>query len=327
MTVVRTHLSKSFTIISNEILQNKEMSFEEIGFLAHCLSKPPEWKFNPTAIWNQGKVGKNKVYHLFGSLIELGYCIKTTHKNTGSRGGVNNLNAEVIYDIYDSVAKCKEDAQKMIDEGFKVEYIGNLKKFLRHPSFRDPGKRELIKDRPRKSTDKKAAAREAPPPTPPPKTIAAASLERIEKEERLTRSEKDYIILDVQRYNVSDERLEEILTWAFDPGKVVNSHIAIIRKALKSPEMKLTFSKAQAQRQKEKEKMALIAANEEYAKHVYREVQRKHKGATPFSFKTGSILLPARKTSRFKNEFHLGFSEPTFKKDLDESIKERFDLS
>jgi phage replication O-like protein O len=186
----------------------------------------------------------------------------------------------------------------------------------RIPSIRDqdtkyPHKRNSYK------TKKKAAAEESPPPTPPPKTIAAASLERIKKEERLTKQEMDCIIKDVARYNVSLERLDHILTGVFDPSKQVDSPIALIRKALRDSSMVFKISMKALAEKKKQDQERLIQENKDYAKEVHQTTMNANKGKVPFSSVDTHIRIEIIDRNGKRHYEPIGYADKTFKARLD----------
>ncbi len=75
-----------YSMINRGVLQNKNLSFEERGFLAFLLSLPDKWIISRTHICKTQGLGKNKFYKLMNRLKEVGHAdlqvIKDdTHKN------------------------------------------------------------------------------------------------------------------------------------------------------------------------------------------------------------------------------------------------------
>lgn len=134
---IRTHKKKDFTIISNSTAQDVDLDLDELGFLTRCLSMPEEWEFRTEFIWKNWKIGRNKIWAIFNSLIQKNRCIRVVEKNEK----FSNLNGCLSYEIFDEPNTCKERIKELEDQGFKVQHSGNFddfKKSLRHSENRSP---------------------------------------------------------------------------------------------------------------------------------------------------------------------------------------------
>src|SRR3974390_3164176 len=125
---IRTYKSKGFFYISNETAQDKNLSFEALGFLSYALSMPEDWEFKPKIVWKERKnLSRNKTYALFNELIETYHCIRIKLKNKD----YCKIWGETLYEIFDDVDECKKRIVELENDDATVIHAGNLKKFLR----------------------------------------------------------------------------------------------------------------------------------------------------------------------------------------------------
>ena len=76
-TLNRVKKDGNFTIISNKLLQNREMKLKLLGFLLKVLSLPNRWQFSMSGLTKICKEGKIAVRSAVNKLIELGYLVRT----------------------------------------------------------------------------------------------------------------------------------------------------------------------------------------------------------------------------------------------------------
>jgi hypothetical protein len=80
MSIIRTKSPHRFTIVSNELLAEKNpLSWEATGVLVYLLSKPDNWKVSIAALTNIGKSGKTKIENILKELKQLGYIVGKRH--------------------------------------------------------------------------------------------------------------------------------------------------------------------------------------------------------------------------------------------------------
>jgi hypothetical protein len=80
MSIIRTKSPHRFTIVSNELLAEKNpLSWEATGLLIYLLSKPDNWNVSIAALTNIGKCGKNKIESILKELKQLGYIVGKRH--------------------------------------------------------------------------------------------------------------------------------------------------------------------------------------------------------------------------------------------------------
>jgi len=83
-----------FTIISNSLLRNSDLSFEALGLLSFLLSHSFQWKTSRAAIGKQRKIGEHKLKRIFDELIDHGYVNMTFTNGKNGHRQVNYLFSE-----------------------------------------------------------------------------------------------------------------------------------------------------------------------------------------------------------------------------------------
>lgn len=69
----KSNIRKNFLIVRNNLLQNKNISFESKGLLLMMLSLPDDFIIHKTWIMKEYKIGKHKINKMFKELEENGY--------------------------------------------------------------------------------------------------------------------------------------------------------------------------------------------------------------------------------------------------------------
>lgn len=65
----------TYTPISNEILQSKELTCEEKSILVHLLSLPSDWVVYKNYIWRDMNIGRDRFNKHWKGLVEKGYIV------------------------------------------------------------------------------------------------------------------------------------------------------------------------------------------------------------------------------------------------------------
>lgn len=73
MAIFRVKVDKNFTILSNALLQDRELSSKSKGVLVTILSLPPDWDINYASILNLIPEGIKFLRTVIKELSELGY--------------------------------------------------------------------------------------------------------------------------------------------------------------------------------------------------------------------------------------------------------------
>lgn len=76
-TIHRSRLTKNFTTLPNELLQNDSISHLALGLLCRMLSLPPDWETNLCWIYGTRKEGKQAMQVAVKELETLGFLRKT----------------------------------------------------------------------------------------------------------------------------------------------------------------------------------------------------------------------------------------------------------
>jgi len=72
--------------MSNSTIEQKDLSFEELGFLTFLLSKPDNWRVRPAQIAEERGMHRVSIYRLLNRLIDKGYVRREMMKNRKENG-------------------------------------------------------------------------------------------------------------------------------------------------------------------------------------------------------------------------------------------------
>ena len=108
--ILKKKQKSNYTMISNEFLQDNNLSFEARGMAASLLSRPEDWVINIPALMAEGNIGRDKVKKIIQELIDNGYMYKAQDRSTGGKFSKN-----ILY-ISDEKDFLKEEAEK-IEQG------------------------------------------------------------------------------------------------------------------------------------------------------------------------------------------------------------------
>ena len=71
--IKRTKRTENFTVIGNDILTRKDLSFSAKGFLCYILSLPNDWVVHKSWLQKEFKMGRKQIDNLFSELETAGY--------------------------------------------------------------------------------------------------------------------------------------------------------------------------------------------------------------------------------------------------------------
>ena len=71
--IIRAARTKSFTVIPNDILTDRDIPADALGLFVYVLSKPDNWEIRATHLCNRFNCGKDRVYRMLKDLRECGY--------------------------------------------------------------------------------------------------------------------------------------------------------------------------------------------------------------------------------------------------------------
>jgi hypothetical protein len=80
ITIHRQKLSANYTILPNDLLRDKRLSFKSRGILAMMLSLPNDWKSHASWIQEQGTEGREALHGAFRELEQFNYLKRTQQK-------------------------------------------------------------------------------------------------------------------------------------------------------------------------------------------------------------------------------------------------------
>ena len=81
MPVLVNKTQKNFTMISNSILRDKELCLKDRGLLCTLCSLPDKWNFSIAGLCAIVPDGKESITNSLKRLEQLGYLIRTTHRD------------------------------------------------------------------------------------------------------------------------------------------------------------------------------------------------------------------------------------------------------
>lgn len=73
--------TENYTVLPNDLTQNRNLSFEAKGMLGYLLSKPNNWVVRETDLCKEGGCGTHKVRRIKNELIAAKYIIKARPRN------------------------------------------------------------------------------------------------------------------------------------------------------------------------------------------------------------------------------------------------------
>jgi hypothetical protein len=82
---VRVHRKERFTSVSNDIINNKEMSWEARGLLIYLLSKPPGWVIRNADLIKQSPAGRDKITSIVHELVKHGHIFRWQTRDSDGR--------------------------------------------------------------------------------------------------------------------------------------------------------------------------------------------------------------------------------------------------
>lgn len=94
MSIIKKKTQHNFTIITNDICQREDLSYEAKGVLLELLSRPDDWVVYKAQL-ERYHTGKTKLTRIFKELQDLGYMKIVTKRFAGK---IN----ERIWEIYET---------------------------------------------------------------------------------------------------------------------------------------------------------------------------------------------------------------------------------
>ena len=85
MPVLVNKTQKNFTMISNNILRDKELCLKDRGLLCTLCSLPDKWNFSIAGLCAIVPDGKESITNSLNRLEQLGYLIRSTHRDSSGK--------------------------------------------------------------------------------------------------------------------------------------------------------------------------------------------------------------------------------------------------
>lgn len=112
MAIIRQKRKKRFSIIDNQVIEDKNLSWGARGLLEYMLSKPDDWKFYMSELITHSKSdGRDKTYGFMNELKEHGYVIrKQSRSSNGKFGNQDLIVTDVPFTDFPDTAKPDTDS-------------------------------------------------------------------------------------------------------------------------------------------------------------------------------------------------------------------------
>lgn len=95
--IIRTKKYERFTVLNNELIENKNLDWDALGLLVFLLSKMDNWQVRPKILAQQRKAGEHTIRRLLKNLRDAGYVVLQRHQS----GEVDWL----VYDVPQVIEK------------------------------------------------------------------------------------------------------------------------------------------------------------------------------------------------------------------------------
>ena len=80
MSIIRVNKTNKYSVISNEPLNDKRLSWQARGIMAYILTKPDDWVVRNKDLENSGPAGRDKIQRIFSELKGLGYISRSKER-------------------------------------------------------------------------------------------------------------------------------------------------------------------------------------------------------------------------------------------------------
>jgi hypothetical protein len=131
MGIIRVATRKRYLVLDERTAADVSISLAARGLLMQLLNFPDNWKVNPKHLAKINQCGRDKIYSLLKELIERGYAVRNTTRNSGGK----IIDHEYL--IYErpvtenaGVEKSKEPAQNPLPENQEVDMVGDDRQTL-----------------------------------------------------------------------------------------------------------------------------------------------------------------------------------------------------
>ena len=80
MSIIRVNKTNKYSVISNEPLNDKRLSWQARGIMAYILTKPDDWTVRNKDLENSGPAGRDKIQRIFSELKSFGYISRSKER-------------------------------------------------------------------------------------------------------------------------------------------------------------------------------------------------------------------------------------------------------
>lgn len=94
MSIIRIEKKANYSVISNDFLNDPQLSFQQKGLLAYLLTKPDHWQINVKHLITTSTDGRDTIYKTIEKLIEAGYVIR--QQTNGKNGKFTTFDYKVF---------------------------------------------------------------------------------------------------------------------------------------------------------------------------------------------------------------------------------------
>jgi len=98
-TIYRHRISDRFTPLSNDILQDEQLTFYAKGLLVYLISLPPDWNISVKSICKKFEETETRILKAFKELIELGFCLRKPSYSNGRLSGQSYFITDCKFDF------------------------------------------------------------------------------------------------------------------------------------------------------------------------------------------------------------------------------------
>ena len=120
MTIIRRHLTASYTAIPNDVVSRTDLSIESRWLLVYLLTKPHSWIVRIGDIREAGNIGRDKAYSMLKELVDVGYIQKIESRS--DEGRYSNVEY-VVFDEPYSGEPVPEKSNPVNTELSKYSYL------------------------------------------------------------------------------------------------------------------------------------------------------------------------------------------------------------
>lgn len=105
MPIIKIIKPDKYAQISNDLLNDPELSLRAKGLLCYLISKPVTWNVNVNHLYKVCKEGKDAIYSTINELVEAGYIVRVRTKDSQGR------HLGVDYHVYENPQREKPDVE------------------------------------------------------------------------------------------------------------------------------------------------------------------------------------------------------------------------